>query len=356
MKKWMETCEVLTRLHQVLGAGGAAALATVVRVVGSAYRREGAKLLVASDGSTFGNVSGGCLEQDVIQVAQRVLRTDSPELRTYCSSEDRIEAWNLGLGCDGRVDVHVAPMRGSLPLARVALSSLAPVPFVLCTDLEGQALTVTTEACEGHLGSPDLTRAVRERAHDLLTHDRGTLEMLHGRSIFFDAFDPPPALVICGAGEDAPALVRLAASVGFRVAVVDRRPGRLDAARFGGAARLIESDGESLPRLIDPTRSYAVLMTHNFADDVAYLGALVATSIPYIGILGPRERTNRMLEATASRAAAALQQQRLYAPVGLDIGADGAEQVALAIVAEVLAFRSGRQVQSLRERALSIHA
>src|SRR5213596_237329 len=106
MKHWHETREVLDFLAPVLGEGRRAALATVVRVRGSAYRHEGAKLAVAEDGTTAGNVSGGCLEQDVREVALQVIRTGAPELRSYCSSADEIAAWDLGVGCEGQVDVR----------------------------------------------------------------------------------------------------------------------------------------------------------------------------------------------------------------------------------------------------------
>src|SRR2546425_12365875 len=109
MKQWLETREVLDRLAQLAGAGKRAALATVVRVRGSAYRHEGAKLLVAEDGTTTGNVSGGCLEQDGREVALQGIRTGRPELRNYCSSADQIAAWDLGVGCGGQVDAFVEP-------------------------------------------------------------------------------------------------------------------------------------------------------------------------------------------------------------------------------------------------------
>src|SRR2546422_405833 len=110
MKHWHETGDVLDFLARVLGAGQRAALATVVRVRGSAYRHEGAKLAVAEDGTTAGNVSGGCLEQDVREVALQVIRTGRAELRSYCSSADEIEAWDLGVGCEGQVDVLFEPV------------------------------------------------------------------------------------------------------------------------------------------------------------------------------------------------------------------------------------------------------
>src|SRR2546426_11635037 len=133
MKHWHETREVLDFLALVLGEGQRAALATVVRVRGSAYRHEGAKLAVAENGTTAGNVSGGCLEQDVREVALQVIRTGRAELRSYCSSADEIEAWDLGVGCEGRGDGLFEPVRGTGPRERGRLDGRAP--FAVCTGL-----------------------------------------------------------------------------------------------------------------------------------------------------------------------------------------------------------------------------
>src|SRR6266702_1923926 len=308
MKHWHETREVLDFLALVLGEGQRAALATVVRVRGSAYRHEGAKLAVAEEGTTAGNVSGGCLEQDVREVALQVIRTGRAELRSYCSSADEIEAWDLGVGCEGQVDVLFEPVGETWP---------------------------------------------RERA--LLGGDESGIYELAGHGVFIDVFEPPPQLVILGAGDDARPLARFAADVGFRVVVVDRRPGYLTRDRFPAAALLVESDGDRLAEALplDPA-CHAVVMTHNFADDQAYLRVLVGTPVAYIGMLGPRQRTERILKNVT--AAAPVDEGRVYGPVGLDIGTDGAEQVALAVIAEILAVRSGRRARSLRERQAPIHA
>src|SRR2546427_8719238 len=133
MKHWHETGDVLDFLAGALGAGKRAALATVVRVRGSAYRHEGAKLAVAENGTTAGNVSGGCLEQDVREVALQVIRTGRAELRSYCSSADEIEAWDLGVGGEGRVDVLFEPVRETWPRERALLDERAP--FAVCTVL-----------------------------------------------------------------------------------------------------------------------------------------------------------------------------------------------------------------------------
>jgi len=139
VKQWLETREVLDRLAELRREGTRAALATVVRVRGSAYRHEGAKLLVAEDGGTTGNVSGGCLEQDVREVALQVIRTGRPELRSYCSSADEIAAWDLGVGCEGQVDVLVEPALEARPRERELLNERRA--FAVCTLIDGKRVT-----------------------------------------------------------------------------------------------------------------------------------------------------------------------------------------------------------------------
>ncbi len=372
MKHWHETRAVLDRLAELRGAGRRAALATIVRARGSAYRHEGAKLLVAEDGSTVGNVSGGCLEQDVREVALQVLASGTPELKSYCSSTDEIAAWDLGVGCEGQVDVLVEPVLEARARERELLDGR--VPFVVCTVIRpgkgeggtlkdsltvgGKSLVVTRDTVEGDLGSPPLNRGATARARDLLgTEDSGIVEIA-GRAVFCDVFLPPPELVICGAGDDARPLAHFAADIGFRVVIVDRRAAYLTAERFPTAAALIESRPEELLRRLSPDAAcYAVVMTHNFADDQGYLRALAGTPAPYIGMLGPRQRTERMLQALGTAGALGERDAaRIYGPVGLDVGTDGAEQVALSVIAEILAVRSGRRAESLRERQAPIHA
>src|SRR5436190_17418215 len=167
MKQWLETREVLDRLALLARAGGRAALATVVRVRGSAYRHEGAKLLVAEDGSTTGNVSGGCLEQDVREVALQVIRAGRSELRSYCSSADEVAAWDLGVGCEGEVDVYVERAEAR-PRERALLDERRL--FVACGVMpgKGERLIVTSDGPEGDLWSKDLNARVATKARERL--------------------------------------------------------------------------------------------------------------------------------------------------------------------------------------------
>src|ERR1041385_6578733 len=346
MKQWLETREVLDFLR----AGKRAALATVVRVRGSAYRHEGAKLAVAEDGGTVGNASGGGREG--AEGALEVIRTGEPQLRSYCSSADEIAAWDLGVGCEGQVDVFVE-VTEPRPRERVLLDGREPFAVATIVGMRdagcGMRLLVTRARMEGDLGSRDLNAGVATKARELLEIGGSGIHEITGRSVFIDVLTPPPQLIVLGAGDDARPLVRFAADVGFRVVVVDRRPGYLTAERFPAAAALVESAGDALADALslDPD-CYAVVMNHNFADDQAYLRALLRGPLTYIRMLGPRQRTGRILRNLATEGL--VDEGRVYGPVGLDIGTDGAEQVALAVIAEILAVRSGRRARSLRER------
>ncbi len=334
MKQWLETRQVMDQLAAWHAEGTECALATVIRVQGSAYRHEGAKMVVAADGRVVGNVSGGCLEEDVREVALRVIRTGTTERREYCGSMDEIAAWDLGVGCEGVVELFVERVTDARAAERAALAS--EVPFVVITSLaDGARELLQGEAAVQWIaaGESQLVESAR----------------------FVDVMIPPPRLLVVSAGDDARHLAALAASVGFRVVVADRRPGLLTAERFPAPIRLVETDAARLAeRLVLDDESFAVVMTHNFADDTEYLRALLRGPARYLGVLGPRQRTARILDIL--RADDAVDEARIFGPVGLDIGTDGAEQVALAVVAEMLAVRSGRSPRSLRERAAPIHA
>lgn len=334
MKQWLETRQVFDALAAWRADGVACALATVVRVRGSAYRHEGAKLVVAADGRSVGNVSGGCLEGDVRAVAERVIRTGVTERRKYCGSADEIEAWDLGVGCEGEVEIVIELVRDARDAELRAFAD--EQAFVVRADLATGAREVLVGSAASSAGA---------EGSRLLADD----------ATFVDVLTPPPRLLIASAGDDARALAAMAANVGFRVVVVDRRPGLLQPNRFPSTARLVESDATRLnERIVLEPDDAAVVMTHHFADDTDYVRALLRSPARYIGVLGPRARTSRLLGVLGGEGIK-VDESRIFGPVGLDIGTDGAEQVALAVVAELLAVRSGRRPRSLRERSAPIH-
>jgi xanthine/CO dehydrogenase XdhC/CoxF family maturation factor len=354
MNHWKETAEVLSRLAELTAAGRRAALATVVHIVGSAYRRPGAKFLIEETGDTLGSVSGGCLEADVREVAKGVLETGRPSLRHYSTGADEDVVWGLGLGCNGLVDVFIQSATEG-PLADLAgwIRELlkGDSPFVVATVVDGEGLgsvlVVGSEAAHGSLGSADLDAVAIEKVRGL---DRSGAHPVGDRQIFFEVLPPPPHLIVCGAGDDARPLVAYAADAGFRVTLVDHRQGLMNPAWFPQAARLILARPEEPADLPPAERSLAVVKTHSLTHDREWARRLLTAGLPYVGLLGPRARTESILKEIGMPG-----DGRVYGPVGLDLGADGPRQVALAIIAELLAFTAGREPRHLSERKEAIH-
>ncbi|HVT18225.1 MAG TPA: XdhC/CoxI family protein [Thermoanaerobaculia bacterium] len=489
MNHWQESAEILARLAELAAAGQRAALATVVSIAGSAYRRPGAKLLIEEAGGTVGSVSGGCLEADVREVAREVIASGRPSLRHYNTGADEDVVWGLGLGCNGLVDVLVQPASAG-PLADLAdrLRELfaGEGAFALATVVDGEELGASLvvgpgDAVAGSLmergaatgpareagwpgpagarqglpASPaaaDLDRLVVEHARGLVAAGRSGVQRIAGREVFVEVLPPPPHLIVCGAGDDARPLVAYAADAGFRVTVVDHRAGLMApgggliggegsaaAPAIGGtpcksewfpkAARLIVARPDEPELALPPAaHSLAVVKTHSLAHDREWVRRLLAAGLPFVGVLGPRARTEAILKdlaagrvgsagsqpgagsptgsagslpgagagtpgrsaaapaiggtpgrsaaapaigGTPGRSAAAPAiggtpgrsgesgkdaKGRVFGPVGLDLGADGPRQVALSIVAELLAFVAGREPHHLRERREGIHA
>jgi xanthine/CO dehydrogenase XdhC/CoxF family maturation factor len=363
MNHWKETAEILSRLAELAAAGRRAALATVVRISGSAYRRPGARFLIEETGETLGGVSGGCLEADVREVArQQVLETGTPSLRHYSTGPDEDMVWGLGLGCNGLIDVFIQPATsGSLAALAPTLRQLVAgdSPFALLTVVEGEDLgamsVVEPEGTvHGSLGSADLDAQVAETAKRALASGRSSLETVAGRSVFVEVLPPPPHLIVCGAGEDARPLVDYAADAGFRVTLVDHRPALLDPEAFPQAAQRLlgRPEDQDIP-LPPPWRSLAVVKNHSLAIDREWVRRLLFDGLPYVGVLGPKARTDSILEEIGTDEADI---QRIFGPVGLDLGADGPRQVAISIVAELLAFTMQREPRHLSESREPIHA
>jgi len=334
MNHWKETAEILSRLAELRAAGRRAALATVVRIVGSAYRRPGAKFLIEETGETLGSVSGGCLEADVREVARNVLETGEPSLRHYSTGADEDIVWGLGLGCNGLVDVFIQPATEG-PLAELAdrLRGLLAEDsaFAIATALDGEAAGATSLVqAEGAIPG---------------------VQTAGGGQIFVEVLPPPPHLIVCGAGDDARPLVAYAAEAGFRVTVVDHRQGLMQPAWFPQAARLVLARPEEPVDLPPAGRSLAVVKTHSLNHDREWVRRLLTAGVSYVGVLGPKARTETILREIGREG-----DERVYGPVGLDLGADGPRQVAVSIVAELLAFTAQREPRHLAARQEAIHA
>ncbi len=292
------------------------------------------------------------------EVAKGVLATGQPSLRHYSTGAAEDVIWGLGLGCNGLVDVFVqSATEGPLADQEDRLRGLltGDAPFVVATVVDGEGpgavLIAGPEAIDGSLESADLDVLAVEKARSLAPAGRSGVHPIGDRQVFFEVLPPPPHLIVCGAGDDARPLVAYAADAGFRVTLVDHRQGLMNPAWFPQVARLILARPEEPADLPPSERSLAVVKTHSLTHDREWTRRLLMAGLPYVGLLGPRVRTESILKEIGMPG-----DDRIFGPVGLDLGADGPRQVALSIVAELLAFTAGREPRHLSERKEAIHA
>jgi xanthine/CO dehydrogenase XdhC/CoxF family maturation factor len=313
------------------------ALATLVSVEGSSYRRVGARLLVNRAGASLGSISGGCLESDVIERARAVLADGHAQLAVYNTTDENDLVWGTGTGCNGVVRILIERLPARPAWARTLRRNLAARKVT-------RLGIVWQSAAEKLLG----------------THDLGDIAgRLPAESVVLeDEVAPPVRLLIFGAGDDAQPLAKLAKTLGWTVQVMDSRPA------FATAARFPEADQVSAARPADAATApldaatVAVIMTHRYRDDAELLRALLPRELPYLGLLGPKKRAEKILaELTAGGFTLTVEMRaRLRGPVGLDLGGDTPETVALAVLAEIQSAFAGRDARPLRERVLPIHA
>jgi xanthine dehydrogenase accessory factor len=331
---------ILEAAAAINASGDRAALATVVSVRGSSYRRPGARLLVPEGGAPIGLISGGCLEEEAARLAREAIRLDAPVLVTVDHSAEGDELWGLGLGCRGVIELLAEPPH----LAEETLAALRAArdgrATYLLTGLDGERRALTEQEAD----------ALGERAAMAVAHGRPTVI---GEAVL-DPILPPLHLVVCGAGPDAGPLVAAGVRLGWRVSVVDARRSFMRADRFPGAVLHDVEPAQAADAVAAGEWTAVVLMSHDYLRDAAYLRGFIGRGVRYLGVLGPRDRTDRLLaELEASPNAADL--AALHAPAGLDLGADGAEEVATAIVAEILATLRNRTGVPLRDRPGPIH-
>lgn len=344
----MESClgALLPLLARERAAGRASALAVLLSTVGSTYQRPGTLLLIAANGEYAGLLSGGCLEGDLAEHARAVIDSGAARRVTYDLRDPNDLVWGLGAGCEGAMHVlllRVGPLEHWQPLAHFAeaFATHTPTAVGLIAESHDARLALGTVMLPN-----DATETLGAAARTALASasrsaEPGWFEQPGHCRLFLLPLALPPRVLVLGAGPDAPPLVRLAAELQWKVTVLDHRPALAVPARFPAAERVIQARPQALLESVDPsTFDAAVVMTHQLETDREYLRALSATTLPYIGLLGPPARAARLLGELAAQAAAL--RERLHAPVGLDLGGRSPEAIAVSIVAEILAFRHGR--------------
>ena len=334
---------------------GEAALATVVQVQGSAYRRAGSRMLVRADGSRVGSISGGCLEADVAAAVPEVLSSGQVKLLRLDTTSPEDAIFGYGSGCSGIIDVLVEPL--DTAAGRFYLSTLQEVrtsrrPAALLTvtsgPLMGQRAAVSLEGpLENHgrwsgvLAAKLLTaqRTLEQSVHEGKSA-QVTLPTVQGEAqAFMEVLLPPLHLHIFGADEDAAVLARFARELGWPVSVFDFRPRLLETTHFPAGTHLVESRGGQLARhLTVDSRSAALVASRHYLYDVAALRVLLAAPPPYLGVLGSETRLARLLGEVLQGEPCP---DVVHAPAGLNLGARNPAEISVSIVGEILATFSG---------------
>ena len=331
-----ELSQILEAAEALAARGEPMALATVVATRGSTYRRAGARLLIPAEGDPMGNISGGCLEGDVARIGREVIASGKPRTVEFDMTADDDAVWGFGLGCNGAIELFVEPTAG-------ALESVA----ALRTG-QGSCLAIPLTGPDAGLHLLETDGAAAAALRD----GRSRVEEVAGERVFYEPLLPSLRLLVCGAGHDAIPLARQAIELGWRVVVVDVRQALLTSERFGPGVDFANPDPEAAALALAPDeRTAAILMSHNYLRDIAYLRSFLEAPLAYLGVLGPRGRTEQMLAEIGAPEAI----ERIHAPAGLDIGAEGAEEVAHSIIAEILSVLRGRSGGPLRDRRGSIH-
>jgi xanthine dehydrogenase accessory factor len=366
-----EINDIITAFHAANNAGLKTALATVVRVEGSSYRQPGARMLVTETGQLTGAISGGCLEGDALRRALLSIEQQQNKLVTYdTSNEDDIE-FGVQLGCNGIVHILFEPLdylekNNPIFLLEQLVSKRENAVMVILFSLDrsksqpGTALLYREQECFANSFSLD---ADDEKITTTLTtgSSLSTQWEIDGNNIeaLIEFIPPPVRLVIAGAGNDVKPLVDMGALLGWELIIADGRKTHATHKRFPNAKEVLVIKAAELTNAVSPDR-YTVyaLMTHNYNYDLEALKILLTIDPVYIGILGPRKKFDRMLNDLANDQIniTAEQLEYIHTPIGLDIGAETSEEIAVSILAEIKAVLSGRKGMPLKLKTEKIHA
>jgi xanthine/CO dehydrogenase XdhC/CoxF family maturation factor len=348
-------------------------LATVVKVEGSSYRRPGARMLVTEDGQMTGAISGGCLEGDALKKAILAIHQRKNRLVSYDTNTDEGSAIGLQLGCNGIVHIlfeYVDLERRDHPIALLQrlLQQREEALLITSFSTEKQREQIGTRLLIA--GSEENTSALESQLPILEQHinvaktkRQSVLALIEEEGqrneILIEYIAPTVHLVVVGAGNDAQPVVEMAHLLGWEITVVDGRASHVNATRFPQASQLIVAPATGIitKMSVDPWTVF-VLMTHNYSYDLTLLKELMHSATIYIGSLGPKTKLLRMFD-DIHRAGITItesQKDKIYGPVGLDIGAETSAEIALAIVAEIKAVLSDRPGVPLKFLTTKIHA
>lgn len=365
--------KTILKVYNDIPEGEEIALATVVKVRGSSYRAPGARMLIRQNGHWTGAISGGCLEGDALKQARSIIASKHPRLVTYDTTEEGNRSLGVSLGCNGIIDVLIEPLVAHQE--DLVMKSLAR--FVNTKKITSIA-TVFSDSEERHLGKrvfyqqdsgfkttadaeqleeqmlEEAILALKERTPSIKKLSLGSSEY----DVFIELLEPPINLLIHGGGFDVQPVSRIAQSLGWEVMVTDECVAHSAPNHFPFADKVVHAQRHELDdKLKTDEYTAAILMSHNFGQDLAALKFLLNTDVRYIGMLGPLKRFEKMKSALLEEDIILEQEDlaRVYAPVGLDLGAESPEEIALSILAEIQACFSGHKAGFLKDKSGPIH-
>jgi xanthine dehydrogenase accessory factor len=354
--------ELMDTIQQWRAQGHDIALATVVKTLGSAPRREGARLIVTAAGDMAGSVSGGCVENDIVYHAQEVLEGEDPHLVRYAITEDMV--WDVGLACGGTVEVWVerledpqhAPLQAELERALAHDRMVAQVILLEGLGQPGaKRLVWPSGETNGSLGDAALDQQVTADALEMMARPRAESRSYADQEtrVFIEVLPPPPHLVIFGGVHIALPLTTMARTLGYRVTIADPRRQFANPERFPLADRILAEWPQKAVEHLDigPT-TYCVILTHDPKIDEPALQSVLGRGAAYVGAIGSRKTHAERFERMARHGVSAEQLDQVYAPIGLDLGAQTPEEIALSIMAEIVAVRRGAPAGFMRSESI----
>ena len=368
-----EIRDIIKAFDEAQKLGKQTALATVVHVEGSSYRRPGARMLIEDDGQLTGAISGGCLEGDALRKALLVMTEKRSRLVTYDTMDDDDAKFGVGLGCNGIIQVLIEPIDVSNPnnpiqyLKKVNEKRQGAALVTLFSlqdrkDLQYGTCLLLKEDGDLVQHVPVLKDVLLADANEALIIQNSCFKNYtsddHNITAFIEVIKPPVSIIIIGAGNDVVPVVNMADILGWETTVVDGRANYAKQERFVSACQVLVAKPENvLEQISIDEHSVFLLMTHNYNYDMAMLRQLLGKNVAYIGMLGPKKKRERMLNELKDEGLnfTELQLSVLHSPVGLDIGAETAEEIALSILSEIKAFFANKDVQSLRTIKEVIH-
>jgi len=358
-------------LYSLREANATAAVATVVDVEGSAYRRPGAKLVAPASGDAIGAITAGCLEGPVADLAADARESGSMIVETFDLMDD--DEWGLGLGCNGVIDILVEPLDDSFDPLLAALNNRESAAVVTVTDSTvpdtpvGSRTVITDDGPQTGTDRAGLPDDVLTEIQDTIASAResGSSTVLtveyegNELQLFVDGIKPAPDLLLFGAQNDVHAVARFGSDAGFRVTVASPRGARAARDQYPHAHRVQSTHPTDVPAIVeDDENTYAVLLSHNLVDDRLALESLLEeTDVPYIGLMGPNKRFETLQAEAAEEGKTFTQAElnRVATPVGLDLGDGSPVGIAISIISEVMAVANGRSGGQLSDRSEPIH-